>query len=201
VVLVGDGEFDGQALLEQLDSFGWRYVCRTAKNSWLWLGDYQTTFAGLALTPGTLVEIPQTVFTKAEYGPLLALGWWQKGYEEPIYLVTNLALAEEALRFYRRRFGIETFFSDSKSRGFRLERSHLSEVARLGRLLMAASLAYLRLVYLGTVAVLEGWDKIIQRTDRCDLSLFSLGLALLDHFTNHVMPIPVAFIPFSLRWL
>jgi hypothetical protein len=75
----------------------------------------------------------------------------------------------------------------------------LSEPDRLGRLLMVASLAYLWLVYFGTVALVQGWDRIIHRTDRCDLSLFSLGLALLDHFVNHSMPIPVAFIPFSLR--
>lgn len=199
VVLVADGEFDGQLFLGQLQSYGWHYVCRSAKNSLLWLGDDQTSFGGLCLTEDTLVEIADTVFTRAEYGPVLALGWWQKGYDEPIYLVTNLTLAEEALWYYRRRFRIETFFSDCKSRGFRLERSHLSEPARLGRLLLAACLAYLWLVYLGTVAVLEGWDEIIHRTDRCDLSLFSLGLALLDHFNNQSLPIPVAFIPLSLE--
>lgn len=195
VVLVGDGEFDGATLLSRVHSYGWAYVCRTATNSWLWLGDDRTRFGGLALTPGCLVEIPNTVFTRAEYGPLLALGWWQKGYDEPIYLVTNLELGPQALWYYRRRFSIETFFSDSKSRGFRLERSHLSEPKRLGRLLIAACLAYLWLVYLGTVAHVEGWDEIIHRTDRCDLSLFALGLALLDHFVNQAMPIPVAFIP------
>jgi hypothetical protein len=201
VVLVGDGEFDGQALLGQLHSFGWRYVCRTAKNSWLWLGDERTSFGGLALQPDCLVEITNTVFTKAEYGPVVALGWWRQGYAEPLYLVTNFELGREALWYYRKRFKIETFFSDSKSRGFRLERSHLSEPDRLGRLLLAACLAYLWLIFLGTVAVLEGWKVLIHRTDRCDLSLFSLGLALLDHFINHSMPIPVAFIPFSLDWL
>jgi hypothetical protein len=198
VVVVADGEFDGQTFLSRVQSYGWYYVCRTAKNSWLWLGDDQTNFAGLALLPGSLVEIPATVFTKAEYGPVLAVGLWQKGYVEPLYLVTNLELGQQALHYYRRRFSIETFFSDCKSRGFRLERSHLSDPARLGRLLIAACLAYLWLVYLGTVAKLEGWDELIHRTDRTDLSLFSLGLALLDHFTNHTLPIPVAFIPFCL---
>jgi hypothetical protein len=58
---------------------------------------------------------------------------------------------------------------------------------------MVVCLAYFWLVNLGTVALLEGWDALIHRTDRCDLSLFSLGLALLDHFTNHSIPIPVCF--------
>jgi hypothetical protein len=37
------------------------------------------------------------------------------------------------------------------------------------------------------------WVKIIHRTDRCDWSLFRLGLALLDHFLNESLPIPVSF--------
>lgn len=199
VVLLGDGEFDGKAFLTQVHSFGWHYVCRTAKNSWLWLGDDQTNFAGLALLPGSFVQIGATVFTKTEYGPVLALGYWRKGCAQPHYLVTNFELGQAAVWYYRKRFRIETFFSDCKSRGFRLERSHLACPARLERLLLAACLAYLWLVYLGSVAVIEGWASRIHRTDRVDLSLFSLGLALLDHFTCHTLPIPVAFIPFSLE--
>jgi hypothetical protein len=39
----------------------------------------------------------------------------------------------------------------------------------------------------------EGWVAVIHRTDRCDLSLFQLGLRLLEHFLNQGIPIPVAF--------
>ena len=38
-----------------------------------------------------------------------------------------------------------------------------------------------------------GFNKIIHRTDRCDLSLFQLGLRLLEYFLNQEMDIPVAF--------
>ena len=41
----------------------------------------------------------------------------------------------------------------------------------------------------------HGWNRIVHRTDRCDLSLFQLGLRLLDHFLNEEMAIPVAFTP------
>jgi len=37
----------------------------------------------------------------------------------------------------------------------------------------------------------KGFNKIIHRTDRCDLSLFQLGLRLLDYFLDHEIPIPV----------
>ncbi|WP_369010735.1 transposase, partial [Methylobacterium frigidaeris] len=45
--------------------------------------------------------------------------------------------AEEAIKYYQKRFRIETFFSDQKSRGFNLQKSHLEDPQRLSRLLIA----------------------------------------------------------------
>jgi hypothetical protein len=39
----------------------------------------------------------------------------------------------------------------------------------------------------------EGAVEIIHRRHRCDLSLFQLGLRLLDYVLNEDLPIPVAF--------
>jgi hypothetical protein len=110
-----------------------------------------------------------------------------------MYLVTNMAAAEEACRLYTKRFRIETFFSDQKSRGFHLHTAHLSDPQRLSRLLIAACLAYIWIVYLGSICIKERWVNIIHRGDRCDLSLFQLGLRLLTYFFNEDLPIPVAF--------
>jgi hypothetical protein len=60
--------------------------------------------------------------------------------------------------------------------------------------MIAACLAYIRLVYSGDLAKHDGWDKIIHRTDRCDLNLFRLGLDLLEHFLNQDLAIPVGFV-------
>jgi len=51
---------------------------------------------------------------------------YAKGYKEPLYLLTNMASADEACGLYTKRFRIETFFSDQKSRGFHLDKSHLA---------------------------------------------------------------------------
>jgi hypothetical protein len=58
----------------------------------------------------------QDVFLKA-YGPVRAILWWEKGYKESIYLVTNVLVInvespQEACNWYKKRFRIETFFSD-----------------------------------------------------------------------------------------
>ena len=88
---------------------------------------------------------------------------------------------------------IETFFSDQKSRGFQLDRSHLSDPERVQRLMFAAGLAYLWVLDLGTVAQEDAWLPVIHRSHRCDLSLFQLGLRLLDYLLNYDQPIPSSF--------
>jgi hypothetical protein len=104
-----------------------------------------------------------------------------------------MASADEACRVYAKRFRIETFFSDQKSRGFHVHKSHLSDATRLARLLMAACLAYIWIIYLGALCAQDDWVRLIHRGDRCDLSVFQLGLRLLDYLLNEDCAIPVAF--------
>ncbi len=193
VIFLGDGEFDGIALQQTVDDYGWQYVCRTAKDIVLTDEGDKFNCQQLGLRPGEFSSIPDVAFTRAQYGPVHVIAWWDKEYKDPIFLVTNMELAEEACFWYRKRFRIETFFSDQKSRGFHLHKSHIDKPERLAILMIAACLAYIWMVYLGTFAKHTGWHKVIHRTDRCDLSLFQLGLALLEYFLNEGIPIPVAF--------
>jgi len=195
VVFLGDGEFDGTALQATLNEAGWSYACRTAQSTVAtWEGEtFRLDTLGACLKPGRLIELKEVHFTRDAYGPILLLCCWAKGYQEPLYLVSNLATAEEACRFYQKRFCIETFFSDQKSRGFHIHKSHISDPQRLSRLLIAACLAYIWMIYLGSLCEKERWREIIHRRKRCDLSLFQLGLRILEHFLNEELPIPVQF--------
>jgi hypothetical protein len=195
VVFLGDGEFDGTALQATLNEAGWCYVCRTAQSTVAtWEGEtFRLDTLGACSKPGTLIALQEVKFTRDAYGPVMVLSCWAKGYHEPQYLVSNMATAEEACRLYEKRFRIETFFSDQKSRGFHIHKSHMSDVQRLSRLLIAACLAYIWIVYLGSVCEKEQWRPIIHRRKRCDLSLFQLGLRFLEHLLNEDMPIPVQF--------
>lgn len=193
VVFVGDGEFDGIELQAALQAKGWHYVCRTAKNAILYQEGRQFSFADLFLQVDDQICVPQVWFTKEGYGPVMVIARWERGFAHPIYLVTNFELPNEALYWYKKRLQIETFLSDEKSRGFFLHKSHLSDPKRLSNLMIAACLAYLWIAYLGCIAVRDRWVKIIHRADHCDWSLFRLGLALLDHMLNELIPIPVSF--------
>jgi hypothetical protein len=148
---------------------------------------------GACLNPGTVVAFQNVRVTAAAYGPVTTICCWATGYKEPISLVSNLKSGHQACRYDAKRFRIETFCSDQKSRGCHLHTSHLSKPERVSRLLIACCLAYLWIVYLGTLGEQESWAKVIHRTKRCDLSLFPLGLRLLAHFLNEDLPIPVRF--------
>ncbi len=191
VVCLGDGEFDGVEFLATMEQLGWKYVCRTAKNAVVFEHGERFAIQDVCPALGHRVELTGVHFTEAAYGPIQAVAWWEKGYQDPIYLVTNLPLAEEACYWYRLRFRIETFFSDQKSRGFHLHKSHLSDPQRLARLMIATCLAYLWIVFLGVFAQDTPWvRRLLHRTDRCDLSLFQLGLRLLKRFLREGLALP-----------
>ncbi len=198
VIFLGDGEFDGPELLADVRAAGWQFVCRTAKNVLLQEADWPGEVFSLSdlmadglLCPGKMIELPDLLFTAQGLGPVLVAAVWERGQKEPLLLVSSLDFLADVQFWYKKRFGIETFFSDQKSRGFYLCHSHLSDPARLCRLLIATCLAYYWLVCLGAEVRRRGWQEVIHRRHRCDLSLFQLGLHWLEHCQNEGGTIPV----------
>ena len=194
VVFLGDGEFDGTELQADLTLYGWQYVCRTASNIVVTSNDVVLQIADLRPPRGECVALTPAFMTTKHYGPVSILALWEAQYEEPLYLVTNLSDLDVATAMYKKRAHIETFFSDQKSRGFNIHKSHLRDPARLCRLLIASCLAYLWLVYLGVRAISKEWMRELHRTDRCDLSLFRLGFRLLSRCLKENVPIPDGFL-------
>lgn len=192
---LGDGEFDSVDLQQAVAARGWTYVCRTAKNIQVQVAGEWYALEAIDVHRGHKKMWRQVRFTAAAYGPVQVIGWWGSEYDAPLYLVTNLADRDEACRRYQKRAQIETLFSDQKSRGFQLDRSHLSDPERVNRLLIAACLAYLWIIFLGTLASQPHWRRLVHRTDRCDLSLFQLGLRLLDFWLEDDAPLRIAFLP------
>lgn len=193
VVFLGDGEFDGTDLLCALEQAGWQYVCRTANNVCLYEDEHEFRFTDLGLRRGDYTEIENVTFTQTKHTGVSAIAVWKAAYAEPLYLVTNMQLGQEALYYYQRRFCIETFFSDQKSRGFHLADSHLREPVRLERLLIASCLAYVWMICLGVLVEATGQVSVVHRKKRCDLSLFQLGLLWLEHALNQGLQLWVPF--------
>lgn len=194
VTFLGDGEFDGIDLQADLRALNWSYVCRTASNILLTAYGVRLHVCDLEPAPGEALAVTPAWMTAAEYGPVALLAIWEQPYKEPQYLVTNLSDLDAAVKLYKKRAHIETFFSDQKSRGFNMHKSHLSDPQRLSRLMIASCLAYIWLVYLGVCALQEEWRQMLHRRSRCDLSLFRLGVRLLARALEAHIPIPTGFL-------
>ena len=160
-----------------LRSLKWKYVSRTAPNLLMEVEGQQFSIGTMAPERGEMLGVRAAWVTAEKYGPVSVLAVWEAKYDKPLYLVTNMADLKEALKLYRKRAHIETFFSDHKSRGFHIHKSHLSEPARLMRLLIASCLAYIWLVYLGVCALRDGWLKRLHRRGSMRFELVSAGAA------------------------
>lgn len=177
VVLLGDAEYDTTEMLAWVEkNTSWQYVLRTAPQIYAQVGETAQAIRDYPLERGKVFCLQKAGFTQTSTVTLNIISWWASRYAEPIFLVTNIENPYEACRYYRRRFRIETFFSDQKSRGFHIHKSHLADPARLSRLLIAACLAYIWMITQGLQVIAEGLSSLIDRTDRTDKSLFRLGL-------------------------
>jgi len=122
----------------------------------------------------------EVAFTTQKYGPVNVLIQHEKQYKDPIYLLTDLEFPERISQLYKKRFKIETFFSDQKSRGFNIQRSKIGKPQRLAKLLIAICLANILCLLAGIKCLQSKFYPEVHREDRCDLSLFSLGKRLIE---------------------
>lgn len=96
----GDGEFDGIQLLAKIDTYDWKYVCRTAKDPILTQNSEELTFASLGVCTGERITLPEVTITQKQYGPVQAIAWWDDQYSDPIYLISNLSILEDPCDWY-----------------------------------------------------------------------------------------------------
>ena len=195
VILTGDAEFDGVEVIEWLQAHpGWHYALRTAKNITLTLepNGLAHPLSDLAPAESQSRFLSQVYFTHHQVGPVNLAILWDETNQEHFYLVTDADTLAQTQNWYRRRYRIETLFSDSKSRGFGLHKSGLRQPERLARLLIAVFLAYIWLIYLGALAITDHRLGLIARTDRFVNSLFQLGRAYLDRLLEEGEAIPVS---------
>ena len=108
---------------------------RTSPQIYACEGQHSQSIGNYPLAKGQVFQRSQVGFTQSAVVSLNLVGWWSSRYEDPPYLVTNLSNGYQACNYFRRRFQSETFFSDQKSRGFNIHKSHLSDPLRLSRML------------------------------------------------------------------
>jgi hypothetical protein len=196
VLLVGDSEFGAVEVIRQLEAWGWRYVLRQKANHKVNLGqrDWQR-FGDLIETPGQSDWWGRGLLTLNHAHPTNLLAHWKRGEKEPWLLATDLPSRREALSAYRRRMWIEEMFGDMKGNGFDLESTHLRHFLRLSRLTLAIALLYVWLISTGSRAIKDGQRHLVDRAERRDLSVFQIGLRLVERSLTNALPISIRLKP------
>lgn len=194
VGLVGDAGFSSVEVLRQLETWGWQYVLRQPGKRLLQRPGQPTweRLDSLVVAPGQQVWLPAVRFTAQWQQPTAVLAVWQRGYERPWLLTTNLPTAQATRQAYARRMGIDEMFGDWKRHGWDLESTHLRHAPRLSRLVLALAWLYIWLTLWGERLMRAGCRAWVDRHDRRDLSFFRIAWDTLQRcLTLHrEVPIP-----------
>lgn len=155
----------------------------------------QNTLAG-GIQEGIQVPVIELWHKRAEKKPLLnhpVLIWGHflylsisqaEGAKEPIIVVSNHKFSD-AIGLYLRRWEIETLFSCLKTRGFRMEDTHMTAPERIEKLLFVLAIAFVWSYKLGEVESAKR-PIPIKSHGRLSKSLFRLGLDYLRSFLTSI---------------
>lgn len=198
IVLLGDGEFDGKRLRERLENLSWEYVLRTSKDRKVAVGcDEYCQFEQV----GLIDDHQGLTFLPNACESTNAVFWWEKGFDEPIYLLTNMDLAQMACQYYRNRFKIELLFKQFKSAGFNLQKSMIEGADRCSNLIMILAFAFIFTFCLGLL-IKKQTQKIINQIYRYDRIDSIKPITLAQKCLNTLEKIAQKlFLKFTKNWL
>lgn len=190
VILTGDSEFGAVEVMRQLETWHWLYVLRQKTNHQIQCADQPWQNFGAVLTmAGQSRWLGRGLLTQQHAFAVNLLAHWAIGEKEPWLLATNLTGRTTTLKAYGYRMWIEEMFGDFKKHGFDLESTHLRHSARLSRLTLAVTLLYTWLIDMGRRVIKNGLRNWVDRAERRDLSIFQIGLRLLDWRLTHELPV------------
>jgi hypothetical protein len=196
IVLVGDCEFGSIPVLQQLKRWHWQYVLRQRGNLLVCVTKTFSRLEALVQGRDQRAWYPQALLTQEHLFHTHVLTYWETGQDEPWLLATNLPDALSTWRAYRRRMWIEEMFGDWKGHGLDIEKTHLRHFQRLSRLTLAVALWYLWLVSSGIQAIKDGQRRLVDRKSRRDLSVFRIGMYILDRYCACNQPFSVRLVPY-----
>ena len=191
VILVGDTEFGSVKVLRGLNAWGWFYVLRQKTDTLVLAnGDSEwKAFGEFIKKAGQKKWLENACFTQSKKYRVNLLTYWKVGEKESWCLATNLPDSKSALAYYKRRVWIEEMFGDMKKHGFDLESSMLRSFLRLSRLTLAVAFLYLWMISTGTHAIHTGKRHLVDVKSRRDLSLFQIGLRLIERAITNTSPL------------
>jgi hypothetical protein len=179
-VLLADREFIGEKWFRFLIEQGIPFIIRIKQNSMAEgiRQGYPVPVAALldhlgrkkAIKNYSIVLWKHSLFVSVEH---------RKGAKEPMIVVSNKEFSSP-LELYRWRWGIETLFECLKSRGFRMEETHMTDPEKIEKLLFILAIAVCWAYKIGELQARKV-PIVIKKHGRKLKSLFRLGLDMIRH--------------------
>lgn len=177
-VLLADREFIGEAWFRFLIEEGIPFVIRVKQNFMV-----EGICTTCTVPIGTLAR---NLGRKRKFNNHKVVLWkhrlfasvqWAKGAKEPIIVVSNREF-EAPVELYLWRWGIETLFCCLKSRGFRLEETHMVDPLKIEKLLFVLAIAVCWAYKIGELKCRKV-AIAIKNHGRKERSIFRVGLNLI----------------------
>jgi hypothetical protein len=177
-VLLADREFIGEEWFRFLIDEGIPFIIRVKKNFIVdnVCNGCTAPIATLLKTLGRKKRIENHPIVLWKHR-LFASAGHAKGAKEPMIVVSNRDFSSP-LELYRWRWGIETLFCCLKTRGFRMEETHMSDPIKIEKLLFILAIAVCWAYKIGELQA-RRVPIVIKKHGRKMKSLFRLGLDLI----------------------
>lgn len=175
-VFIADREFIGKEWLQFLRAKGIKRCIRLRKNCLIMPNIRARNLVGLFEN----LKVGEAQFMKRRYQ--ISGEWFHLAgvmLENDLLVVACDDKPRTGLRYYGLRWGVETFFGNSKTRGFNLESTHLTNKDKLSMLLGLVSLATLWALRVGEALEEAGGVMKKKSHGRYAKSLFRVGLDFL----------------------
>ena len=198
VTLLGDRGVTGPTLIDTARDLGWAVVVRlnvgptqahrlrledgTEWRLWDWVEQVGSGWSG-----------PVQIFKSAGWRSGFLTIHRAVGATEWWILFSTQPGGRARVGEYAKRSRVEATFADGKRRGWDLERTHVTDQARLMRLLLVWHLALWWLHALGAHVIHRGDRPLFDRADRRDCSLIRLGWHWLLRQLETDHPVPLLF--------
>lgn len=161
IVVLADREFASPKLAQWLwQSYQVNSRLRLKRSLYLVQEDAQLQLATLLkqMQPGQTHTYLQVCVTRNSSFRLNVVLHWHKGYAEPWLLASTLEPSSSVLR-YRQRCWVEPMFKDTKSNGFQIEDTRVTQAKRIESVWIVRTFAHI-------FSVLEGWHQETSKPEK-----------------------------------
>ena len=201
VILLGDAGFESVHLFTWLKEKQWHFVLRhPGKNQVRWSGQAWIKLGHIPIAEGQTRIIGWVHLTeKHDAGPFWLTLHWAPGEDEPWFLIADeppTSHKRQHIAYYRIRMWTEEMYGDMKGHGFDLEATHLDDVDRISRVVLAVCIAFVWLITLGSRIVKKGLRHFVDVKSRRDKSYFRIGWDWIQRCMRLDKPFPLCFHPY-----